>query len=431
MGQSSLRTPAFARTPLPRRLCNFERLVDTMEARDLDGIVAVSQYNVFYLTSFNPLSHKADEPPPIAVAISRREPEHPIVMVVDFYLAYFLLQPTWVEDIRPFRGIMFPLDIPEGPAAVDKFIPDSGRDTDWVVRARDQYASSLTEACRRALADLGLASGRVGFDSPALAGLVAGPQMEVADASGPLMFVRQVKTPEEVQLMREATQLNQSAIERTVQAWDRGMTWREINHVYHKEAVGLGGFIHDPGAVVFANPRGVDPVLTLQTGFEDFVIKPGMNVMFDCHGTRNLYCWDGGKTWMVEDEPHGLAGRIATASADAMREIETGMRPGVKVSQLQAKARGVFERSGVPAPESAFIFFHGLGLSHVDLESMTNAGGAPLDWALEKGMVVATHLLYPGDDRHRVWLENIALVTDDGGESFFSWDFDPLTSDGR
>lgn len=420
--------PRFARSPLPKRFCHFERLVDTMKARGLDGIVASSMYNVFYLSGFNAMAHKADEPRPVAIVISRREPEHPILLLADYYLSYFLHQPTWVEDIRPYRGVMLPLDIPVEPSAIDRFIPEFGREVGWMKHARRSYGVNLIGACRGALHDLGLDRGRVGFDDLRLANLVMASGIEVVDAYGALMFIRQVKTDTEVRLLREATRLNQAAIERTVQAWERGMTWRELNHGYHKAVVELGGHIHDPGAMVFANPRGADPVITLQTGLEDFIVEPGMNVMFDCHGTWNLYCWDGGKTWVVEDEPRGLAARIATATAEAMREIERAMRPGAKISGLQATGRRVFQRFGVPQPELALIFFHGLGLSHMDQEQWPEEGRANPDWILESGMVVATHLLYPGDDRHRMWLEDIALVTNDGGESIFTWGFDPITN---
>ena len=54
---------AFTRTPLPR-LCNLDRLRHAMAARSLDGIVATLPLNVFYLTSFNGVAHKADEPRP-------------------------------------------------------------------------------------------------------------------------------------------------------------------------------------------------------------------------------------------------------------------------------------------------------------------------------------------------------------------------------
>ena len=48
------------------------------------------------------------------------------------------------------------------------------------------------------------------------------------------------------------------------------------------------------------------------------------------------------------------------------------------------------------------------------------------DWALEDGMVVSAHLQVPGDDRHRGWLEEIFLVTPNGGEPFFTWGHEPL-----
>ena len=35
-----------------------------MKARGLDGIVATAPWNVFYLTAFNGIAHKSDEPRP-------------------------------------------------------------------------------------------------------------------------------------------------------------------------------------------------------------------------------------------------------------------------------------------------------------------------------------------------------------------------------
>ena len=42
--------PEFQRTVLPERFCNYGRLLETLEARGLDGIVATSRYNAFYLS---------------------------------------------------------------------------------------------------------------------------------------------------------------------------------------------------------------------------------------------------------------------------------------------------------------------------------------------------------------------------------------------
>ena len=415
------------REPMPDRFFNLERLLHAMGTRDLDGIVATSMLNVFYLTGFNSIAHKSDEPRPYAVILSRHAPEHPVFVLADYYLGSLLSQPTWIQDVRPFRAVMMPLDLPADAGDVDRFIPAAGRGLDWVEKARDSYVFNMGDACRGAIADLGLAGGRIAFDDLAFARRLGVDTADVVDAYDPLMFARAVKTDHEVAMLRRATGLNQAAIERTVAAWDRGMTWREFNHAYHRAVVDLGGFVRDPGGMVWGHPRGADAAITLQTGLDDFVVEPGMHVMFDCHGTLDLYCWDGGKTWVVDGEVEGDARNYANATAAAGETLLDAMRPGAKVSELQAAARGAFRKSGVLDADAAVIFFHGLGLGHMDLEQTTADGTPNGDWSLEEGMVVPMHLLYPGGERERIWLEEVALITRDGGEPFFSWGLEPMS----
>ena len=122
-----------------------------MKARDLDGVVASLPYNVFYLTSFNGIAHKADEPRPYAVILSRHAPEHPILVIADYYLATFLTQPTWVEDVRPFRAVMMPLDLPPQRTDIDRFIPKGGAGLPWLEHARESYAFDMGSAVRALL----------------------------------------------------------------------------------------------------------------------------------------------------------------------------------------------------------------------------------------------------------------------------------------
>ena len=56
---------------LPKQFCNLDRLLFSLRTRGLDGIVATLPYNVFYLTRFNAIAHKADEPRPYAFVLSR------------------------------------------------------------------------------------------------------------------------------------------------------------------------------------------------------------------------------------------------------------------------------------------------------------------------------------------------------------------------
>jgi Xaa-Pro aminopeptidase len=416
----------FARAPLPR-LCNLDRLLHAMAARGLDGIVATLPLNVFYLTSFNGVAHKADEPRPYAVVIARERPEEPVLVVADYYLATFLRQPTWIDDIRPFRAVMMPLDLPPRREDIDRFVPEPGAGIDWLARARRHYAYDMGSALKRALADLGLARGRVAFDDMGMGFRLGLDGLEVADGYDPLMFARAVKSEAEMGLLERSTRLNEAAIRCTVAAWQPGGTWRDLNRAYAKAVAELGGFVRDPGGMVWGHPRGADPAITLQTGLEDDEVARGTHVMFDCHGTLDLYCWDGGKTWVVEGEPEGGAKQFARATVAAGDALLEAMRPGARISQLQARAREVYRQEGVPDAAAAVIFFHGLGLSHMDIEQTLADGTPNTDWALEDGMVVPFHLLYPGGEHERMYVEEVVAITPDGGRPLFSWGFAPLT----
>ena len=141
----------FDRKALPERFCNLERLLAAMTARGLDGIVVSTPLNVFYLSGFNGIAHKADEPRPYAVLLSRHAPDHPILVLADYYLATVLSQPTWVRDIRPFRAVMMPIDRAPQRADIDQVWRRPGRGRHIHVellhqRRADQIAPSREDA---------------------------------------------------------------------------------------------------------------------------------------------------------------------------------------------------------------------------------------------------------------------------------------------
>ena len=399
----------------PSRFCNLERLLTTMEARGLDGILSYYSRNVLYLSGYasGATSVYGEANGFTAFVISRHQPDHPIVIVPDLEIGYFLRQPTWVRDVQPYRSVILPVDIPWEPGMIDRFIPKDAHEIPWVQRAKDKYCEDLTQACVRALRDLGLDKGRVGCDNLSFAPMVAShlPDVEITDAYGMMKFVRMIKTGPEQSMLEEASLLNQEAIERTVKSWTPGMSWRDLNMTYAVEAVRLGGFVLDRGSLVLANPRGADtPMHQLSTGLEDdFTLESGMHLMFDCHGRYNNYNWDGGKTWVVGGQVNDYDEKIARACGDAMEEVLSSARPGVHLSQVQARGRRVLEAHNVPDSDSALIYFHGLGLDNSEQE-----WGTPLDWTMETGMVLAAHIYYHGDERRRYYIEEIGVVTPDG-----------------
>ena len=422
-GTSPCPTPV--RKPLPGRLCNLDRLVAAMSARGVDGIVASGANNVYYLTGFIATAHKSDEPRPYAVVLSRHAPEHPVLVLADYYLASIVAQPSWVEDIRPFRSVMLPMDVAPARSDIDRFIPRSAQGLAWIAGARERFSFDMASAVRGAIADLGLASSRIAFDD-----LGYGMQLKLESATpvdgyDVLMDARAIKTAIEVGMLERAAALNEAAILRTIAAWAPGCNWRDLGHAYAKAVIDLGGFVHDPGGMVWGHPTGTDAAIQLQTGLEMDEVRRGTNVMFDCHGIVDLYCWDGGKTWVVDGEPEGDAKLHADATAKVAETLIDAMRPGTRVSTLQRLARDTYRKCGLKDADQTIAFFHGLGLSHMDLPTRTADGKPNADWVLEAGMVVPLHLLVPGGERARWWLEEIVHIGPQRSRPLFSWGFGP------
>ena len=295
----------------------------------------------------------------------------------------FLTQPTWVEDIRPFRAIMMPLDLPARREDIDRFIPQRGKGVSWLERARSSYVYDMATAMHGAFRDLKLDHARVGFDDVGFGLRLGAEGMQVEDGYDALMFARAVKTPTELKLLERSTRLNEAAITRTVACWQKGATWRDLNTAYAQAVVDLGGFVRDPGGMVWGHPRGTDASLILATGLEDDEVEPGTHVMFDCHGTIDLYCWDGGKTWVVEGEPQGGAKRFADATARLLRLCSRpcARAPG-SASCRHRPARSTARRACPtrPRPSSSST----ASVSRTWTSSRRTADGKPNgDWMLE------------------------------------------------
>ena len=151
MAMSTASSDVFARKPLPKRFCNLDRLLHALEARGLDGIVATLPNNVFYLTGFNGIAHKSDEPRVCAVILSApcaRSPDH----------GGRRLLPGDLPD---------PADLDRGHPAVPRR-DDAARSaghaqptstvssrrpaggTPWIENARQQYAFDMGQRAARA-----------------------------------------------------------------------------------------------------------------------------------------------------------------------------------------------------------------------------------------------------------------------------------------
>lgn len=416
-------------TPLPR-LHDPDRIAGELERRDLDGLVLTSPQDIFYLTSFWPAGNHADELSASIVVLARSRPDQPILITPDLHLGQVAYQDTWVADVRAFRpSTLSQRDLPfEKQRGLEHYLPATAAGAPWIRTVGDTYADGVADAVGRCFADLGLgAASKIGVDDLRTGRLLTELGMSTVDAYWLMMELRSVKTDFELDLLRKATVINQTAQEQMAKKWEPGLTWRETLDFFVEQANEMGGFatpelvrgVSSPSLPALSSAYEGGQSLNSFTGAEpDFELKPGTNMLMDMHGTYNAYCWDGGKTWRVgELVPEGAARRRFEVAAEALVEMNAACTPGAAPGDVQAVARNVLRKSGIPQADDALIFFHGLGLSHSDL-NMEDA-----DWRMLTGAVVSTHLYIPGDMDERVWVEDVVVVGDDGGDGMFTWDY--------
>lgn len=412
----------------PAQLCNQSRLVEMMHNLNIAGVVLKSRVNVYYTSNFGPSSNSAhgEDDGNAIVIIARDSPDKPILLITENDGPYFSTMPTWIDDIRPYHRYsiaIFPNGAPGD--ALERHIGGTAPEP-YLEHIRERFCpTGLLDAVKVALHDLGI-SGPIGFDVPEFGEMVGEHVANVDPVScrAAIKWVRTVKTPNEIEILRRATRVNEEALLATIASWEPGATLRDMYHRYDVEAVTLGGFVRDPGATVVANPVGSSKAFYNQSALEDYVLEPGMHIMWDCHGTLRHYCWDGGKTWAVGGVTTADGERLARASATAMEAIATASRNGATISQVTNAARDSLRSSDLSSyeAEGTWISFHGLGLDHLEMD-MRNARE---DWAFETNMVIAAHLQIPGEQHSRNYLEEIILIGQDGCERFFEWDWDGL-----
>lgn len=412
-------TRQYRRQPAPAQLCNLERLFAQLEAAGLDGLVAMFATNQYYLSSFGRHHSIPEEIGMFPVVVSRHRPDHPILCLADLDVRRLETQPTWIKDVRPYATIL-PFGVePRGPELA-RFVPQGVLvRTGWGAANATAYRPTIGAAILDALRDLGLERGRIGFDNLAFGQTLLGqlPGAEARPADNLLRAVRSVKTAPELELLRHATLINQQAIERAARQWTPGFTWHDLMLAYQVQALALGGEPNLPDCFAIANPPGADPAFHADPEVVDYELAEGMAVMFDAHGKYNGYCWDGGKTWIVGGAPAPGVKHAWSATVAACEAVNAALKPGRRLSELVEAGKQAYRKSGV-SDRGVLIYFHGLGLDHIDQDLSLGSG----DWIVQENQMISTHIHLPGDAGRRLFLEDIAFVRADGVERFFTWD---------
>ena len=218
--------------------------------------------------------------------------------------------------------------------------------------------------------------------------------------------LRVVKTAEELELIRQSTQLNEQVFVQVYRQIAPGQSEREIARLIESTMLDLGAERPSFDTIVAfgenaAKPHAVPSERKLQSG-ETVLIDMGL--------VLNGYCSDMSRTFMLGEPDALFIERLRLVRAAQKAAIST-IRAGVTGAQVDAAARKVLSDGGY-GEAFGHGLGHGVGLAVHEAPRLSPHGHAPL----QAGMVVTVE---PGlylADWGGIRLENMVIVTEDGCE---------------
>ena len=401
---------------------NLERACKVMHEFDLQGLVLGEPVNVFHVLGYWPqLSNtRTGQPPTTFAVLSRDVQQNPGLVASRFIYYYTYVDGGFASDVQVYlyqeaddnshSGTLLPAE------ALEPEFPDRKQAPLSTVELRRRRALNAATAAGgtsadagaalvRAMKEMGLWSGRIACDHVVTASVCEhhGHPGEIVAGDNILRWIRLIKSPLEVRLMRRAAIANVNALTAVGHAVRAGASHAELQHLFELEAARRGN------RAVFLNVDRVSSELS------DGVISDGQAFFIDGVSHSHHYHGDYARTVFV-GEPLPAARRAAEAVAHAWQSIRERLRPGMRYSEIAAIGREAVRKGGFDV--AVGIGPHSVGLMHTD-EPGRDAGGfyGKLDLTLRENMILSVDCPVMdtglGGSAH---IEDLMLITAEGAE---------------
>ncbi len=406
---------------------NLPHAYEVMDQFELTGLVVALPVNVYHLLGYWPqlANTRVDQPPTTFVLLSRDERQQPRLVTSRFIYYYTYVDGGYTRDLPIY---LYQEAVDRGPdeqitATGDKAnsrssieFPDQEMAPLSVVEERRRKALDTVAAARetrshagtalvQAMRDLGLDRGRIAFDHPLIHAVCENHDItaELVPGDNMLRWIRLVKSPVEIELMRRAAAANADALTAVGEQIRNGATHAELRNLFEVEAARRGN------RAVFLN---VDRV---SSEISNDVIHDGQVFFLDGVSQFRHYHGDYARTVFV-GEPLAPARKAAAAVEHAWQAIREQLRPGISYSNIVELGREAVKKGGFDFR----IGFgpHSVGLMHTD-EPGIDCGGfyGKLDLTLRENMILSVDCPIMntgvGGSAH---IEDLMLITADGAE---------------
>jgi methionyl aminopeptidase len=225
-----------------------------------------------------------------------------------------------------------------------------------------------------------------------------------------------LKTPEEIEIMRQAGRINAAALQAARDLIAPGVTTAELNAAAETVIRDHGGqptFLGYPGPCPFPATLTVSINEELVHGIPGSRrLKEGDIVSIDCGTTYKGFIADSAFSTAVGDVPPA-AKRLLRVTEEALSEGIKQMRPGRRVGDISAAIQTHVEKHGFNVPRE--YSGHGVGRQMHEAPQVPNYGRTGHGMLLRAGMTLAIEpMVLMGTYRTRVLPDQWTVVSADG-----------------
>jgi Xaa-Pro aminopeptidase len=335
-------------------LYNKERLLTLMDKFDLAGVVAATPENIFYLSghaswSQNGYRYGGSQ---VYVVYPRDPAKSPALLIPGGDVGYASLDEVWLKEVyiygRPRHAQV--ADMTKLSAVEQRTVKLAGS---------DPKGPTAEKALAQLVRDKGMDRGRVGMDHFGMPITVWEkvkanlPQATFLPASMFFRYVRMIKTPGEIERLRQSAAINEQAINAMLRACKPGAKENELASIYKGEIAKAGGQVY---WMHMAVTRGGN-----YPAIQGKVLQKGDIFRVDMGCSVNGYHADVCKSGCIGAEPTAEhRKRYDAIQAGVLKSVDA-LKPGVRPQELYETMIAGVRANGLPNYANFFLG-HTIGL---------------------------------------------------------------------
>jgi Xaa-Pro aminopeptidase len=387
-------------------LFNKSRALAIMDYHKVDALIASGHENVTYCSQL-PRMHGCMSDLVLYVVVPRQSDISPIVVISKNAVDLFLDIESWINEIKMWG----------------EFYIFESEDVDYsnLSSLERRYADvvkestvepTAEEALQKTLREKGLHEGRLALDNSNMCAATFDaitlllPAAEIIPGNDFFRQIRMVKTPDELDRLRKASQANEDGLQGILNSLQAGRTEREMAEIHDKAVIKAGGTPHHNS--IQGGTRGA--LINSGSGPSDYTFKAGDLVRMDFDCSYSDYFSDIARTAVI-GKPSKKAADYYRAVQNGLLAAEQTMKPGVTAGEIFKVVVSNVKKAGIPHFNRHHVG-HGLGLECYDFPIIK----ANNETKLEEGTVINIETPYYEIGFGCAHAENSYIVTKTGCE---------------